>query len=129
MDPRSKKQILIVEDDLPLLKMFSEKMRFEGFGVFEAKDGEEGLKLALKEHPDIISLDVHMPKMDGIAMLSKLREDKWGETAPVIIWSAYRDETKLAQAKALGVTDFLVKSDWALNDIVGKIKEKLGVKN
>jgi DNA-binding response OmpR family regulator len=120
------KKILIVEDEASLRKMFVEKMRHEGLEVIEAKDGKEGLALALKEHPDLISLDLNMPVMDGLTMLKNLREDTWGKEAAVIIWSVFRDENKVKEAEALGVDIFLIKSDWKLKDVVGKIKEKIG---
>ena len=75
------KKILIVEDEEIMLKALVEKFSSEGFEVVQAIDGEEGLKKALCEKPDIILLDILLPKMDGMAVLKKLREDTWGKHA------------------------------------------------
>src|SRR5258708_6807474 len=80
-----KKIVLIVEDEVPMLQVLKEKLQGSGYTTFQAKDGQEGLELSLTHHPDIILLDILMPKMDGMTMLTKLREDSWGKTVPVII--------------------------------------------
>ncbi len=77
MDTQTKK-ILVVEDDVPELNALRDKFTREGFSILTAKNGEEGLAIALREHPDLILLDIIMPVMDGITMLVKLREDSWG---------------------------------------------------
>ena len=83
-DPKKILMVEVVEDDEPLLSVLSERFREEGYNVINAITGEEGLKLALKNKPDLILLDIVMPKMDGIAMLKKLRKDPWGKNANVI---------------------------------------------
>lgn len=70
--------ILIVEDDVPELNALRDKFTHEGFSILEAKNGEEGLATALREHPDLILLDIIMPVMDGMTMLVNLRKDPWG---------------------------------------------------
>ena len=70
------KKILIVEDEAPLRNAISDILSFEGFTVFQAKNGQEGLDAALLEHPDLILLDLMMPVMDGLTMLEKLRQDQ-----------------------------------------------------
>ncbi|MBT3538876.1 response regulator [Candidatus Parcubacteria bacterium] len=120
-----KKKILIVEDEKSLLEALKRKFSSEKFAVFEAKNGEEGLEMALKEHPDLILLDIVMPKMDGITVLGKLREDSWGKDAKVIILSNLSDATKVSEASKQGSFDYLVKSDWRIEDVVKKAKEIL----
>ena len=120
-----KKKILIVEEEVIYLSVFSDKFKSEYFDVFEAKNGQEGFDIALKEHPDLILLDIAMPVMDGLTMLSKLREDKWGEDANVILLTNYTDENKIAEAGEKGVFEYLVKKDWSVDDLVEKVKEKL----
>lgn len=115
----------VVEDELSLLEVLSDKFVKEGFKVLQAKNGEEGLKVALAEHPDIILLDIIMPVMDGMAMLKKLREDSWGKDAKVIILTNLSDNEKTAQALDDGSNDYLVKSDWKIEDVVKKVEEKL----
>jgi DNA-binding response OmpR family regulator len=123
----NKKKILIVEDDKPLLEALKKKLTLNKFNVIEAINGEDGLNKALAEHPDLILLDIIMPRMDGLTMLKKLREDKWGEGVPVIMLTNLSDSIEVAEATASGVHDYLVKSDWKMEDVVGKVKEKLGL--
>ena len=116
----------IVEDELSLLEVLTDKFSKEGFKVLRAKNGKDGLKVALTEHPDIILLDIIMPVMDGMTMLKKLREDEWGKDAKVIILTNLSDNEKTAQALADGSNDYLVKSDWKIEDVVKKVEERLG---
>lgn len=120
-------KILIVEDELPLLKVLTDKFTAEGFTVIQAKDGSEGLAVALKEHPDLILLDIIMPVMDGMTMLKKLREDNWGQNAPVVMLTNLSDSKNVSDAIARGIGDFLVKSDWTLEDLLTKVKSRLGL--
>jgi len=125
MADKMKKTILIVEDEISLCNALRDKFAGEGFSVLSAKDGEEGLKLALSERPDLILLDIIMPVMDGITMLAKLREDTWGNNAKVIILTNLSDNEKVAEALARGSYDYLVKSNWKIEDVVAKVCERL----
>ncbi len=128
MAERLNKKVLIVEDETPLRNAVSDILSFEGFDVFQAKNGQEGLDLALKEHPDIILLDLMMPIMDGLTMLEKLRVDQeYGKNAAVILLTNINDPEKVAMATEAGSYDFLVKSDWNIEDVVVKIKTRLGI--
>lgn len=118
-------KILIVEDDLDLLGVLSKKFTSEKFVVSQAPDGKVGLEEALRNHPDIILLDILMPVMDGMTMLRELRKDSWGKNVSIILLTNLSDEKKVAEAMQHGVYDYLVKSDWNLDDIVKKVKEKL----
>ncbi|MBZ9572118.1 response regulator [Patescibacteria group bacterium] len=122
------KTILVVEDERAMLQILADRFTDEGFSVLEAKNGEEGLERAIKEHPDLILLDIILPKMNGITMLKKLRVDNWGKDVPVIILTNLSDMGTIAKALKDGVYDFLVKTDWKLEDIVKKVKEKLEFK-
>ena len=119
------KKILVVEDDRALRRVVVDNFKAEGFTVLEAEDGVAGLAVATAEHPDITLLDVVMPKMDGIAMLEKLREDPWGKTAQVIMLTNLSDVEKVSFAAQKGVNDYLVKSDWDIASIVEKVKDRL----
>jgi len=120
-----KNKILIVEDEIIYLNVFADKFQEEGFKVFQAKNGKDGLDAALKEHPNLILLDIAMPVMDGLTMLGKLREDKWGKDAEVILLTNYSDADKVAEAGERGAFEYLVKKDWRVEDLVEKVKEKL----
>ncbi|MFA6271899.1 MAG: response regulator [Patescibacteria group bacterium] len=120
-----KKKILVIEDERPLLNALSAKLQVEGFEVIEAENGELGLKLALSKQPDLILLDIILPKMDGITVLEHLRENTWGKTAKVIILSNLNDWNNTSSAVNLNVHDYLVKSDWQIKDVIKKVKSKL----
>ena len=121
------KKILIVEDETPLRRALVNKFIKEGFQVFEAKNGEEGLTKALKEHPRLILLDLIMPVMDGMTMLKKLREDKWGKSVKVVTLTNSGDESKVAEALEQGSYNYLIKSDWKIEDVVEIVKERLNI--
>lgn len=123
-----KKTILIIEDDQSLRKVLKAKCEREGFGVFEASNGEEGLASALSHHPDCILLDIIMPKKDGISTLRELREDSWGEKASVIMLSNLEDAKTIERAVANKAFDYLIKVDWSLEEVIDKIKEKINKK-
>jgi CheY-like chemotaxis protein len=119
------KKILIVEDERALIKILSTKFEKEKFSVSLAKDGVEALKKVEKLKPDLILLDIIMPKMDGLTMLGLLRREKWGKDIPVIMLTNLSDAGKVSQAAKSGVYDFLVKSDWHIDDVVKKVRERL----
>ncbi len=119
-------KILIVEDEAPMLCSLSDKFNDEGFDVVVAKDGEEALEVALTTAPDIILLDIILPKMDGMTMLKKLREDEKGVNIPVILLTNLDYSVGVAKAIESGAYDYLVKTDWSLEDVVNKVKERLG---
>ncbi|MBI3485523.1 response regulator [Candidatus Daviesbacteria bacterium] len=121
----NQKKILVVEDEQILRQALIGKLTHEGFSVQMASDGEEGLRSALSEHPDLILLDIVMPTMDGVTMLKKLREDDWGQKANVIILTNLSDAEKMEESLKAGVHDYLIKADWKLEDLVEKIKIKL----
>ena len=120
-----KKKILIIEDEISLRNALSEKLTSEGFDVLQAKNGEEGLESALIKKPDLILLDVIMPKMDGITMLGKLRENSWGKHVPVIILTNLSSGSDILKSVEKKVFSYLIKSDWKLEDIIKKIEKAL----
>lgn len=122
-----KKKILIVEDEESMLNALSDYLETQDFATLMARDGEEGLGIALKEHPDLILLDILMPKMDGMIMLQKLREDEWGKKAPVIILTNVNPNANTIINSVLQNEPayYLVKSDVKLEGIVDKIKDVL----
>jgi DNA-binding response OmpR family regulator len=84
-----------------------------------------GLRIALKEHPDLILLDILMPEKDGMGMLKDLRRDDWGKNVPVIVLSNLNDPPRVAEALRNGVYDFLVKSECNLAKVLNKVKTRL----
>lgn len=117
--------ILIVEDEKPLIKALTEKFAHEGFRVLSAENGEKGVQLALEASPEIILMDLIMPKMDGMTAIKNLRADDKTKNIPIILLTNLYDNQQLAEAAKYGVFDYLIKSDWKLGDVVAKVKEKL----
>jgi len=118
-----KRTILIVEDEGLLRELMSEKLRIEGFNTIEAADGDEGLALALQKRPDLIVLDLLMPKMGGMEVLRRLREDDYGRSIPVIIVSNLSGKENIAEGAEKGAVEYLIKANFSLEEIVDKIKE------
>jgi DNA-binding response OmpR family regulator len=119
------KKILVVEDEASLQDPLVEKLVSEGFDVVRAENGEIGLAQALDLKPDLILLDIMMPRMDGLEMLKALRQDEWGKTAKVIVLTNGSESSSLADVLESDVTDYLVKVDVSLEEIVAKVRTKL----
>jgi DNA-binding response OmpR family regulator len=120
-----RKKILFIEDESALQKTFGDFLEREGFELISALDGEAGLKLAEKETPDLILLDLILPKMEGIEVLKKLKENSKTKDIPVIILTNLDDFEKLEKSLELGVKAYLVKTDFTLEEVLQKIKEEL----
>lgn len=121
-------KVLIIEDEVSILNGISDKFAHEGFLVFKATNGQEGLNVALKDHPDFILVDNLMPNTDGFYFLENLRKDEWGKNALVVMWSNSHDSTTIARAKKIGIFDFMIKSEWEYRDVVKKAKEAIANK-
>jgi len=117
------KKILIAEDDKSLISALQEKFKKEGFSVVTASDGEEGIIAAKKEKPDLLLVDIKMPKIDGITMARKAKEA--GINAPIIFLTNFDDVKHISDAIEVSKSDYLIKSDWDLDQIVEKVKAKL----
>lgn len=123
--------ILLVEDEKIMIRTLEERLKSENFNVTKAYNGEEGLQLALMEHPDLILLDLLMPKVDGIEMLKNLRKDRWGANANVIILTNLKGTGNIVDGMAAGLDDmgntyeYMIKTDWSLSDLVQRIKDRL----
>ncbi len=120
---------MIVEDEAALLGVLAEKLTREGFLVWQAKNGLEGLQAVNRHMPDLILLDIIMPDMDGVSMLKKLRGNRQTENIPVIIISNLSEVEKIThilQAKK-GVIEHIVKSHWSMAELVDKINQTLKV--
>src|SRR5207248_11369047 len=102
--------VLLVEDDPSVLEMYRLKLELDGYRVNTALDGEEGLKKASDLKPDIIFLDIRLPKMDGLEVLRKLRAQDKTREIPVIILSNYDEEDLVARGLRLGAHEYLIKA-------------------
>jgi two-component system, OmpR family, alkaline phosphatase synthesis response regulator PhoP len=124
MEP-SQTRILIVEDEEILLTALSEELKQEGFQVSGAKDGVEGVEKATAEKPDLVLLDLVMPRLDGIGALKQLKDTAETKDIPVVILTNLSDYDKISDALSLGAMDYLVKANYRLEELVNKIKTVL----
>lgn len=122
---KNKKVILIVEDEAVAMNALCDKFSREGFKVIKSKNGKEGVKKAISEQPDLILMDIIMPVMDGLTALAKIRANKRCKNIPVIMLTNLSDSESVEKAGKSGVNDFLIKTDWTLNDLSKKIRKIL----
>jgi DNA-binding response OmpR family regulator len=118
MEP--KKKILIVEDEQPLVDLLSSRLMQEGYDVDYSNNGEDGCKKMNEWKPDLILLDIVMPKMDGYEVLEKMNEGK--NKTPVIVISNSGQPVEIEKTKKLGAVDHLVKTEFSPEDVLKKIK-------
>lgn len=117
------KQILIVEDDSFLQGLISRKLKSDGFDVFIALSVPDALKLTDGGLvPDLILLDLLLPKVDGFEFLANIRQKSVYKNTPVIVFSNLSEEKDIKKAKDLGITDFMIKSNFTLDELSAKIK-------
>ena len=103
-------RVLFIEDDPTVAQMYKLKLELDGYRVVMAKDGEEGLQSATDDPPDIIFLDIRLPKMDGFAVLESLRSDERTQHVPVVILSNYGERELVERGLKLGALEYLIKS-------------------
>jgi DNA-binding response OmpR family regulator len=122
---KEKTKILIVEDDNFLIKAYQIKFEREGFNVFIAMDGDEGLKVVNKEKPALIVLDLMLPKMNGFEFLKKIKSDESTKNIPVIALSNLGQRADQEKALSLGAVEYFIKTEHTLEEIVEKISKYL----
>ncbi len=122
-------KIAIIEDEVAIRRMYALKLQFSNFSVVEAGDGVEGLVMVEKEQPDLILLDLMMPKMTGDEMLRELRSTDWGENIPVIILTNISKDEAPRTLWHLGISDFIVKANSTPQKIVEHVQRILERKN
>lgn len=118
----SSKTVLLVEDDPILSRMYSEKLKYEGYTVLLAQDGMVGLGCAQKEGVDIILLDIMLPKLSGIDLLEKLRATPKGKTVPVIVLTNLAEKFEQEKAASLGAKEYLLKAMQTPEKVIEAIK-------
>ena len=119
------KKILLFEYEAALQKTFGDTLRSEGYQLVSATDGEVGLRLAKSETPDLIILDLILPKLNGLEVLKSLKEDQQTRGIPVIILTNLGDLENIEKALRLGATTYLVKADHTLEEVIEKVKKAL----
>lgn len=126
MAPHNKK-ILLVEDDDSLATVYQTRLQAEGFDTRRVPNGEDALAIALEYKPDLILLDVMMPKVSGFDVLDILRNTPETNNVKIIMLTALSQDTDKQRAQELGADDYLVKSQVVIADVVDRIKQHLGM--
>ncbi len=122
------KTILLVEDDDRLANVYETRLQAEGFLTKRVANGEDALAAALEVKPDLILLDVMMPKVSGFDVLDILRNTPETTNVKIIMLTALSQDSDRERAKSLGVDDYLIKSQVVIADVVAKINEHLGLR-
>lgn len=122
-----KKKILLVEDDIALANVYISRLKLEGFDVMHVSNGEEALSTTVSYRPDLILLDAMMPRIGGFDVLDILRNTPETANMRVIMLTALSQAKDKERAEALGVDDYLVKSQVVIGDVVDRIKHHLGL--
>lgn len=120
------KSVLIVEDEGAMQRALKNKLENAGYTVLTAADGAEALEQMRSGNPNLVLLDLIMPKLDGISVLREAKNDEALASIPVIILTNLSSGDKVAEAMQLGTFDFLVKANYSLEDVLGKVKERIG---
>ena len=118
-------KILLIEDEEMLANMYETKFKNEGFNIKKALDGETGLKMALEDKPDIILLDIIMPKLDGFSVLRSLKDSVKTKDVPVILLTNLGQDEDVKKGTAMGAAGYLVKANLTPAEVVDKVKDYL----
>lgn len=119
------KKILLVEDDVFMLDLLSDKLRKSGFDISVAVDGEECMKVLESLKPDLVLLDIVMPKMDGLDVLRRIKASQELSTIPVIVLSNLGQKEEVDRAVDLGAKDYIIKANFTTKEIVEKLNRIL----
>jgi len=119
------KRILFIEDESALQKTLGETLRENGYEVVSALDGESGVKLAKTKKPNLILLDLILPKLPGFEVLKQLKKEEETKDIPVIVLTNLEEVGDVEKAMELGATSYLVKANYSLKEVVDKVKTAL----
>lgn len=125
--PQHPKRILFVEDDDALAGVYLVRLQAEGFDVKRVSDGEQALAAATEYHPDLILLDIMMPKISGFEVLDILRNTRKTANVKIVILTALSQSSDKTRAEELGADDYIVKSQVVITDVIARIKRLLGL--
>lgn len=114
-------RLLLIEDDVFFRRFYVEKLKEKGFEVDEADDGVQGLEKIRTFKPDLIVLDIILPKMDGFEVLKALQDDSILKRIPVLVFSTLGQEADIEKAKKMGAADYVNKSLFDFNELLAKI--------
>lgn len=120
-------KIAIIEDDHAISQMYRIKFEAEGFEIETAEDGEQGLDLIQNKKPDIVLLDLMMPKVSGEELLKKLRATDWGKDIKVVVLTNMGEQEISPEVKQLGVSAVILKADMTPRQVADLVKAQLGL--
>lgn len=120
------KKILLVEDEEIMIDLLQRKLIREGYEVLVARDGEEGLKIMKEAKPDLILLDIIMPKMGGFEVMEEMNKDEELKKIPVIVISNSGQPVELDRAQELGAKDWLIKTEFDPQEVIDKVVKQIG---
>ncbi len=120
------KKILIIEDEELMYSLLQKKLTAVGYDVSISKDGEEGLEKMKEEKPDLILLDIVMPKKGGFEVMEEMQKDETLRNIPIVIISNSGQPVELNKAKELGAKDWLIKTEFDPQEVIEKVKKQIG---
>jgi len=120
------KKILLVEDEEIMISLLQKKLTKEGYEISVARDGEEGLKAMREVRPDLVLLDIIMPKMGGFGVMEGMQKDKELKKIPVIVISNSGQPVELDKAQKLGAKDWLIKTEFDPQEVLNKVVKQIG---
>ncbi len=116
-------KVLLIEDEKEVLELYRLKLTLDDYEVITAESGQEGLKKAFEQRPDLIYLDIKMPEMDGFEVLQKLRSEPTTKDTPVVILSNFDEQDMIEKGLTLGANEYLIKSQFTPEQISTKVKD------
>ena len=116
-----KATILIVEDDENIRTLYKDAFELQEMTVLTGENGQEGVRLALEHHPDVILMDIMMPIMDGHQAMQRIRLDEWGRNAKVIFLTNFSDAENVVHAVEEGTEEYIVKANTSIKDMVNQV--------
>jgi len=119
------KKILIIKNKFSVIEDLIDRLTSEGFEVFRIENENAELRVALEKSPDLVLIDIFIPKTNGMATLKELRENNLGRNIPVIILANLSDPEVIATAVENKVSMFLVRNDWSFDEVIRKIRQGL----
>lgn len=120
------KKILLVEDEEIIVDLLEKKLKQEDYEVRVARDGEEGLKAVREEKPDLVLLDIIMPKLGGFEVMEEMQKNEELKQIPVIVISNSGQPVELDRAKKLGARDWLIKTEFDPQEVIDKVVKQIG---
>lgn len=122
---KERQKVLMIEEDRFLRKIYKNKLTLADFEFIEATNGEEGLNKVISEEPDLVLLDLILPRKNGFDVLIEMKKNKKTKGIPVIIFSNLSQDSDIKRGLALGAQEYLIKPEITLSEVVNKVKEWL----